>query len=242
MLTAVVLCGGQGRRIASVAAGTPKVLLPIGSRPFLWYLLQHLGRQGVGSVVLSTGHLGDQVETYIRCGRWPVPVRCVREARPLGTGGALRLAADTLEHRGPLLVLNGDTFFGGLPSALKLFHDARADARGSLALTHMPDARRFGRVEVHGRTGAVERFAEKSRTDAQPAWISAGMYILEPALVRSIPPGRTVSLEQEVFPAWIGRGLYGCRMAEARLLDFGTPEDYARAQDLVHDFYDHADL
>lgn len=237
MVTAIILCGGLGTRMASVAARTPKVLLPIGGKPFLWYLLQHLQRHGIARVVLSTGHLGDQVANFVQDGtRWQMELRCVQESTPLGTGGAVRLAADTLQLKEPLLVLNGDTFFSGPPALLKTFHDSRPDSRGSLALARVPNAARYGRVNVHVQSGAVERFVEKGRCEARAAWINAGMYILESDLVDSIPSNRAVSLEQQVFPDWVGRGLYGCRVEGALFLDLGTPGDYARAPGTVKQF------
>ena len=112
--------------MASVAAATPKVLLPIGDRPFLSYLLQYLHRHGIVKVVLSTGYLGDQVADFVQCGRpWPMEISCIREPHPLGTGGAVRLAADVLQPLSSLLVLNGDTFFSGTPAQLVAFHEAQ---------------------------------------------------------------------------------------------------------------------
>ncbi len=238
MLTTVILCGGLGTRIALVADGKPKALLPVGGRPFLWYLLQQLQQQGITHVVLSTGHLGDQIADFVRDGSlWPLELCCVRETTALGTGGAVRLAADTLQLDEPLLVVNGDTFFSGRVAVLKAFHDARPDACGSLALAHVANASRYGRVGVDAQTGAVKQFAEKHTGANQAAWINAGMYILEPELVRSIPVAQVVSLEHKVFPAWVGRGLYGCRIDGAQFLDFGTPADYAKAHSVVHSFH-----
>ena len=84
--------------MASVAARTPKVLLPIDGRPFPRYLHEHMPRYGIARVVPSTGHLGDQVANFVQDGsRWQVELRFVQESKPLGTGGAVQLAADTLQ-------------------------------------------------------------------------------------------------------------------------------------------------
>ena len=158
-------------------------------------------------------------------------VQCIQEPEPLGTGGAIRRVADTTQRMGPWLVLNGDTFFSGSVQLLQEFHEARTGAQGSLALVQVPDATRYGRVETASGTGAVVQFAEKDQIGEGSAWISAGMYILEKAVVADIAAGCKVSLEHEVFPRWVGRGLFGCKMPGERLVDIGTPEDYARAQD-----------
>ncbi len=234
--TAIVLCGGRGTRIAAVASDKPKVLLPIGGEPFLGILLRHLQSEGVHRAVLSIGHLGAQVEAFVHspdCNTGDLEVRCVQETSPLGTGGAVRLAADTLGLRASLLVINGDTFFSGSLRSLQHFHEAQPDAKGTLALVPPMGGVRYGRVLVDALTGEVKQFAEKAPAAASEAWISAGVYLLGSKLVAGIAVGRSVSLENEVFPRWVARGLYGCRMPDATILDFGTPRSYAHAQSVA---------
>ncbi len=206
----------------------------IHSRPFLWYLLHHLRSQGVTDVVLATGHLGNMVADYAGDGvRWKLRVRSIREPEPLGTGGAVRLAADTMGLGDPLLIINGDTVFDGSIAQLLAFHDAKPHAQGSLALVRVPDPRRYGRVDLDPAAGTIREFVEKEAGWAGRAWINAGMYVLGPELVAGIDAGRTVSLERDILPAWVGRGLYGCPFPRARFLDFGTPEDHERASTML---------
>lgn len=229
-MLAVILCGGLGTRLRGVVDDRPKVLAPVAGEPFLGYLLDHLQGQGLSDIVLSTGHLGERVEDYAGNGdRWGVRVQCIREPEPLGTGGALRFVADVLNLQEPFLVLNGDTFFAGALSQLVDFHAAHPDAQATLALVEVAEAERYGTVQINHETGTVTAFLEKQPGRHGAAWINAGAYVLESSLLSSIPPGRNVSLERDVFPRWIGRGLYACPFPEATFLDIGTPEDYARA-------------
>jgi NDP-sugar pyrophosphorylase family protein len=89
------------------------------------------------------------------------------------------------------------------------------------------DTRRYGRVDVD-HDGRVVRFAEKTQTEGH-GWVNAGIYLLDRALIESIDEGRAVSIEREIFPAWIDRGLHGFR-SEGRLWDIGVPDAYARAK------------
>jgi NDP-sugar pyrophosphorylase family protein len=91
----------------------------------------------------------------------------------------------------------------------------------------MPDTKRYGRVhvDVKGRVLGFDEKADKS----EPGWINAGIYLLNRPLLLTIPADCAVSLEQEMFPAWIGRGLYGYR-SKGRFLDIGTPEAYVLAE------------
>jgi NDP-sugar pyrophosphorylase family protein len=75
--------------------------------------------------------------------------------------------------------------------------------------------------------GRVLRFSEKT-DEMGPGLVNAGIYLLSRTLIGSIAFGRAVSLEHEVFPEWIGRGLYGFP-SQGRLWDIGVPESYARA-------------
>jgi mannose-1-phosphate guanylyltransferase len=230
---AVVLCGGFGTRLRPAVDDRPKVLAPVEGRPFLDYLLARLARQGCTDVVLSTGYLGEMVEAFAGDGAaWGLRVRYAHEPAPLGTGGALRFAADSCGLQQPFVAMNGDTLFTGSLARLTAFHAAQPGARATLALVQVPDAARYGTVRTDAASGAVTAFVEKAAATG-PAWINAGVYVLDPALLAAVPRGRNVSLERDVFPAWIGKGLSGCPFPDAAFLDIGTPEDYARAAALL---------
>src|SRR5262249_48861464 len=147
-----------------------------------------------------------------------------REVTPLGTGGALRHALPLVGDE-MVLALNGDSLCRASFRRLARWHDAHG-AEVTILLTRVLDASRFGRGEV-GPAGRVVRFVEKA-PGAGSAWISAGVYVLSRRLLTAIPSDRPVSLEHEVLPAWVGRGLYGWASPGA-FLDIGTPEDFAVA-------------
>jgi len=226
--TALVLAGGLGTRLAPVIGGRPKVIAEVDGRPFLAFLLDRLAREGVGDVVLCTGHLGEQVADAIGHRHSGMTVTYSRETTPLGTGGALRHAL-ALVGDDTVLALNGDSLCRASLRRLARWHEAHG-AEATILLTRVLDATRFGRVEI-GPAGRVVRFVEKT-PGAGSTWISAGVYVLSRRLLAAIPADRPVSLEHEVLPAWIGRGLYGWASPGA-FLDIGTPEDFAVAPAFV---------
>jgi NDP-sugar pyrophosphorylase family protein len=152
-------------------------------------------------------------------------LRYSRESAPLGTAGALRLALPLFKSD-PVLVMNGDSYCGADLTTFCLWHAAR-HSHASLLLTKISDTERFGQVQV-GPDGKVTAFQEKG-SGQNPGWINAGIYLIDRDWLEEIPLDRAVSLEREVFPTWIGRGLYGFQ-SEARFVDIGTPESYAGAQ------------
>jgi histidinol-phosphate phosphatase family protein len=223
--TAVVLAGGLGTRLRSVVGDRPKGLAQIGGRPFLAFLLDRLDAAGVRDVVLCTGYLGAQVKETFGDRYRRLRLTYSQEQSPLGTGGALRLAAPLLASD-PVLALNGDSYCDAdLPALLNWHRAHRAEA--TLLLTHVPDTQRYGRVNVD-ESGRILEFVEKGRLGG-PGWVNAGIYLLGQRLLQNIPATGAVSLEREVFPAWIGRRLCGCS-GSGQFLDIGTPESYASAE------------
>ena len=224
-LTATILAGGMGTRLRSVVADRPKVLAEIHERPFLAYLLDQLAAAGVRNVVICIGYLGEQVQAIFKNSYGAMQLRYSQESSPMGTAGALRLALPKLESD-PVLVMNGDAFCAIDLERFYTWHGNRG-ARATMALIKVNDAARYGRVQVDPE-GVVVHFAEKSEGSG-PAWVNAGIYLVDRALLETIETNRLVSLEKEIFPAWIGKGLYGY-LCEGRFLDIGTPQSYADAE------------
>jgi NDP-sugar pyrophosphorylase family protein len=224
-VTALVLCGGFGTRLRSVLGTLPKVLAPIAGRPFLAYQLSFLRGQGLTDVVLCTGHAADQVEACCGDGsHWGLRLRYSREPRPLGTAGALK-HAQSLIGSNPFLVLNGDTFVGADLARLVRDHTA-SDAALTLAVAEVADLARFGAVTLDP-DGRVTAFGEKGRSG--PGRINAGIYAADAAVLGRIPSGGAVSLEYDVFPALVGKGLRGTTIS-GPFLDIGTEETYHQAE------------
>jgi histidinol-phosphate phosphatase family protein len=223
-LTAVVLAGGFGTRLRAVVSDCPKVLAEVNGRPFLAYLLDQLVRAGVDTAVLCTGYKAEQIEAAFGDVYRGMRLRYSRETEPLGTAGAIRLALPLIESE-EMLVLNGDSYCAADFAEHVRLHRA-GDHHGSLLLTPVPDASRFGQVLTRD-DGRVTDFLEKDPT-ARAGWINAGVYVFQRHLLREIPLGRAVSLEREMLPNWIPRGL-GTLRSDTKFLDIGTPESYREA-------------
>lgn len=223
--TAVILAGGLGTRLRSVVSDQPKVLAPIAGRPFVCYLLDQVLSWGLTKVVLCTGYLGEQVEQQLGGEYFGLNIEYSREATPLGTGGALRLAADRVASE-TAVVLNGDSYCDADFGIFYQTHRLR-EAQASLVLANVSDTHRFGAVRIDA-DGHISCFQEKGG-EGGPGLVNAGVYLIETGLLRRIPRGDPVSLERDVFPAWIGGRFFGYETT-ADFLDVGTPESYASAE------------
>ncbi len=223
-ITAAILAGGLGIRLRAVVTQRPKVLAQVRGRPFLAYLLEQLAAFGFKDAVLCTGYLAEQIRAAFGETYGSLHLTYSQEPEPLGTGGALRLALPKFRSE-VVLVMNGDSYCEVDLRELWAWHGARG-ASATLVLTRRRNTSRYGRVEM-AADGAISSFAEKGEVRGA-GWINAGIYLLSRQLLKNIPAKRSVSLEGEIFPAWIGRGLYGYQ-GGGRFLDIGTPQAYAAA-------------
>jgi mannose-1-phosphate guanylyltransferase len=153
-------------------------------------------------------------------------LRHVIEDEPLGTAGPVRLAYDQGLLAERVLVLNGDVLTD-LDLSAELEQHERTGARATLALYPVEDTSSYGVVPT-ADDGQVTDFIEKGSGEAPTNRINAGAYVIERDVVESIPAGRAVSFELDVFPTLVGNGLYGYE-ASGYWIDIGTPERYLEA-------------
>ncbi len=223
-----ILAGGLATRLGSLAAETPKPVLPVGDRPFLGWLLQEISRFGVEEALLLTGHLSDRVEASVRAiaAELPRPLRIEFALEPVraGTGGALFHARDRLDER--FLLCNGDSLFDCNFS--QLLAAAAADPEevvGRMVLRRLDDASRYGVVETDG--DRVVAFRERGAPGAAGT-INAGIYLFDRRVLDSVTSA--CSLERDVMPRLAKKGALRGTLASGYFIDIGIPEDFARAQ------------
>ena len=136
---------------------------------------------------MCTGHLADQIEAEFGDGQiWDVAIEYSVETHPLGTAGAVKLAAGHLERTSDFLVMNGDSFLEVDFLALMRFHRAHGGLI-SMAVRRVPDAARYGTVQL-GAQNRVVGFSEKI-SDSAPGLINGGVYVFKQAILESIPAG-----------------------------------------------------
>jgi NDP-sugar pyrophosphorylase family protein len=227
VIDAAILVGGLGTRLRPVLSDRPKPLAPVNGRPFIAFLLDQLAGANLGYVILCTGYGADQMRSTLGDSYRSLEIVYSQEPDTLGTAGALRFAASRFRSD-TVLVLNGDSYCN---VDLMAFSDWHRQHQGvaSIVLTEVRQADRFGSVDT-APDGRIVKFGEKVTSPAS-GWVNAGIYLIARQLIEEIPPDRAISLEREVFPAWIGRGFYGY-LHRGVFLDIGTPESYAQAAQL----------
>nr|MBU1327702.1 nucleotidyltransferase family protein [Candidatus Omnitrophota bacterium] len=226
-ITAVILAGGLGMRLRPAIKDQPKVLASVHGKPFISYLLDQLAGIGIKNVILCTGYLGSQIQDLLGNSYGGMRLNYSQESSPLGTAGALRKAAPLLKSS-LALVMNGDSYCDADLQALLDWHQSQASS-ATLVLTYLNDATRYGLVEMD-ESGAILSFTEKNNKFGQ-GLINVGIYLLSRDMILDIPDNAgAISLERDVFPEWIGKGLRGYK-TQCRFLDIGIPAAYAIAED-----------
>ncbi len=218
--TGILLAGGKGTRLRDRHPDLPKPMIPCGGRPFIECVIRYFASQGVSRFVVSLGHLAEIAEAYFR--KRPkddVAIATVREPAPLGTGGGVRFAWDSIPES-DVLVANGDSLVvADLAPAFALF--ARPEVDAVLLGVSQDDASRYGTLCVDAG-GRLLAFKEK-RPGA--GLVNAGVYLLKWRLRETIAAGTPLSMETDVIPRWLADGrrilVQPCR---APFIDIGTPE------------------
>jgi mannose-1-phosphate guanylyltransferase len=229
---AVILVGGQGTRLRPLTLSAPKPMLPTAGVPFLTHLLARIREAGIKHVVLGTSFKAEVFEEHFADGSdLGLEIEYVTETEPLGTGGGIRNVLPRLRAEN-IMVFNGDVL-GGTDLGDVLDTHVRTEADVTLHLVRVGDPRAFGCVPTDA-DGRVTAFLEKTQ-DPPTDQINAGCYVFRREIIESIPEGRPVSVEREVFPALLteGKRVFG-HVDAAYWRDMGTPEDFVRGSaDLV---------
>lgn len=223
---AVILVGGKGTRLKPLTDRTPKGLIPIQGKAISEHLLDLFKKYGVTDVILSVGHLKEEMKRHFGDGRkLGMNISYVEEDEPLGTAGPLRLCKKQLKES--FIVSNGDELKDINIARMFRLHK-RKDALATIALTSVEDPSAYGVARLDG--SRIVEFVEKPRKEDAPSnLINAGFYILEPEVLDMIPQGFSM-LEKDVFPNLAKEGkLRGFPFA-GQWFDMGTHERLAIAE------------
>ncbi|MEO2195765.1 MAG: NDP-sugar synthase [bacterium] len=228
-MKAVILAGGFGTRLRPLTLDTPKPIVPIFDRPFLYYQTDLLRQvPEIDEVILSLNYRPDRIEARVGRGADAgLPVRYVVEPEPLGTGGAIKYASRGIDDT--ILVLNGDVLTTIDLQAVVRTHRER-HAQATIVLTPVENPSAYGLVETDDQ-GNVRRFLEKpDPEDITCNTINAGIYLLEPETFDRIPDDTPWSIERQYFPSLVERSeTFVAYVDRGYWLDIGTPAAYVQA-------------
>jgi D-glycero-alpha-D-manno-heptose 1-phosphate guanylyltransferase len=228
--TAIILSGGLGTRLRKAVPNLPKPMVPIHNRPFLEHQMDYWIEQGITRFILSVGYLKDIIINHFGNSYKGVTIDYAIENSPLGTGGALLLAAKNLNET--FLVINGDTFIEVDLASLYKFH-LKNISKWTLAFFRTNEFKRYMLINISPK-GEILSLNSHESVESGPA--NGGVYLIEPSAINffKVKNDEKISLENQLLPDFIynGEKIFG-KECEGKFIDIGLPEDYNRAGDIL---------
>lgn len=226
---AVLMAGGEGKRLRPLTETTPKPLLRVGDKPIIEYNIDRLKEVGVNTINISINYLGEQLVDYFGDGSSKdINIKYVREDKPLGTIGSV-LLVDHFNHK-DIIVMNSDLLtnidFGDF---FRTFKESEADMAVAATSYHVDVP--YAVLEVN-EVNTVRSLKEKPR---YTYYSNAGIYILKKSLLDMIPEGKffdITDLMDRVIEMNLKLVTYPIN---GYWLDIGKHEDFKKAQeDIKH--------
>jgi dTDP-glucose pyrophosphorylase len=216
---ALIMAGGRGSRLEELTHAIPKPMLPIGNQPLLERIVTHIVSHGIERIFISIHFMGEMIRDHFGDGsRFGCSIEYLQETTPLGSGGCLSLLPDDIYE--PLFVMNGDLITRLNVGRMLDFH-ARHGFAATMGVRSWSVNVPFGVVEIdNNQVAAISEKPQLTRT------INAGMYVLGPELVRTVPSDEMFPITN-LFEAAIKRGQgVGAYSIENEWVDIGVPEQY----------------
>lgn len=226
-LEAIILAGGLGTRLGELTSHTPKPMLQVNGRPFVSYVMDYLIESEVDCIVFAVSYLSNQFIDFFGESYKGVPIRFSIEKEPLGTGGAIKNAAEICQGN-TVLVVNGDTFC--LLDIQKMYAEHRQKrAAISIGISQVDDTNRYGSV-ISDQHGFVASFTEKGSTSG-PGYINCGTYLINKDVLKFSNFSACFSFEKDILE---GREDLQLKIntfsTSADFLDIGVPSDFERSK------------
>jgi len=222
---AVIMAGGKGTRLRPYTENCPKPMVRVAGRPILERIVLNLVGNGIRQIYISVNYLAHMIEEHFGDGSaFGCKITYLRESTELGTGGALSLLPDDLQH--PIVVLNGDQVTRiNISGLLERHNDANADA--TLSVGHYQHEVPYG--VVHQHNGRLDRLEEKPALDIL---INLGLYVINPAVIRMVPKNQSVMIT-DLFAKLLEQQKYiATYFSDEDWIDVGRPDDLKRANGL----------
>lgn len=225
-MEAVILAGGFGTRLREVVPDLPKPMAPVAGNPFLEIVVRSLADKGFRRVVFSLGFMAEKISGYFGPCFAGMELAYVVEDKPLGTGGAVRLALDSCQQD-HVFVFNGDTFLDLEVEAVERLWQGRRHP--VIVGREVPDSARYGRLLTS--ENFVTGFTEKGV--AGSGLINAGCYVFDKRQLDDFALNEAFSLEADYLAHAVRRTPVDVFVTKGLFIDIGIPEDYTLAQTLL---------
>lgn len=183
MFPVAILAGGLATRLRPITANIPKSLIEVAGKPFICHQLEYLRKQGVNSVVLCIGFLGEMIQDIVGDGsRWDIHVSYSLDGPALlGTGGALRQALPLLGD--DFFILYGDSY---LPLNFSSVEKAYVSSGKKGLMTVLRNRDQWDKSNVEFDGGSIIEY-NKATIRPQMHYIDYGLGLLQSSVLQAYP-------------------------------------------------------
>lgn len=222
---AVILAGGKGVKMRPLTYEVPKNLIPVGGKTLIEHTIEMLRDAGIREMIIAIGHLGEKIKEEIGNGRkYGVKITYSEEREALGSGGALRIAANFLAKK-PFLVVNGDILTDFKVRDLIEFHN-KDNYLATMALSNGRNTEGFGRVALRGER--VVKFLKINNASEKSQHINAGIYVFNWKVTNYFPKEGRFDLD-DVLVKLAEEGKLAGFPFDNRWFEISNPKAYAHA-------------
>lgn len=221
----VIMAGGKGTRITSVASDIPKPMILIDGKPVLEHEIECLRKQGFTDIILTVSHLGSVIMDYFQDGsKFGVHIEYYFEKEPLGNAGALFKIKEKLTE--DFLLLNADAMFDVDFNRFVDFHK-RHNALVTL-FTHPNSHPYDSGLIISNEHNQVEKWLAKE--DERPMYyknrVNAGLHVISPEVLNQVINTQKIDLDRQLLKPLAGTKKMYCYDSPEYVKDMGTPERY----------------
>ena len=232
----VIMAGGRGTRIRSIAKDIPKPMIKINGIPVLEHEIRSLKKQGFNEIIITVSYMASVIKEYFGNGSsLGVDITYFEEEQPLGNAGALFLLRKQLDS--DFLLINSDVMFD---VDFSRFVDYHKKKRGLVTLFTHPNSHPFDSALIAAdQEGSVEDWftKEEKRPYYYKNRVNAGLHIMSPMVLdmwtesegnikQNAALPLKVDLDRQILKPLAGTGKMFCYDSPEYVKDMGTPERF----------------
>ena len=219
MLTVAILAGGKGTRLLSITKTQPKALIKVSGKPFIFYQLYYLQKQGIKKVVICTGHMGEMIQSAVGDGsKFNLKISYSSDgSKLLGTGGAIKKALPRLGDE--FFILYGDTF---LPINFNLVQEAYFSDNYPLLMTVLKNNSRWGRSNVLLKKNNLVDYNKQKSTNSMH-YIDYGLSVISANIFKNYDQNLYIDLS-EIYEELSKYNKIKALEVFERFYEIGTPK------------------
>lgn len=224
----VIMAGGKGTRISSIASDIPKPMIKINNKPVLEHEIECLKKQGFSDIIITVSHLGHIIKDYFGKGEnFGVNIEYFHEETPLGTAGALFKLKDKLTE--DFLLLNADAIFDVDFNRFVEFHK---NNKALVTLFTHPNSHPYDSGLIISKNNIVEKWLtkEEERPKYYKNEVNAGLHVISPKVLETEIDSEKIDLDRQILRPLAKSGKMYAYKSPEYVKDMGTPERYYQVE------------